>query len=162
MHRWELVFHNAAAGALGLSGVAYGVMKYFLAAADPDSRIGIPWEQPALKAHILAAPLFVFGLGLVISSHALKRFREGDSRGRMTGAALLWLAAPLIVSGYAVQVLTGDAARKWTGWLHAVLGAVFLLGYAAHLLKRRWAAGRESARTATRTRLVGILRPPVR
>jgi hypothetical protein len=34
-------------------------------------------------------------------------------------------------------VLTGDAARQWTGWAHAALGVVYVLAYAEHLLKRR-------------------------
>ncbi len=56
--------------------------------------------------------------------------------GRTSGSGLLGLAAPLILTGALIQVLTGDAARQWTGWIHAALGVVYVLAYAAHLLKK--------------------------
>ena len=133
----EKLLHHFAVAAVSLSGMAYGVMKYFLTGADPDSRMGHPWQQPALKVHVISAPLLVFALGLVFSSHALKRFRGGEPEGRLSGGGLLGLVAPLVFSGYLVQVLTGEASRRWTGWLHAALGVVYLLGTVAHLLKKR-------------------------
>lgn len=137
MKRWAALLHHLACLAVGLSGVAYGVMKYFLAGSDPDSRIGHPWQQPMLKVHVLTAPFLIFALGLVFSGHALKRLKEGEDPGRASGAGLLVLAAPLVLTGPLVQVLTGDAARRWTGWIHAALGAVYVLSYVAHLLKKR-------------------------
>jgi len=139
--RWELFLQNASVAAVGLSGLAYGVLKYFMAGADPDSRVGNPWTQPALKAHVLAAPFLVFALGLVFSAHGLKRFRAGEPDGRVTGIGLLWIVAPVILSGYLVQVLTGEAARTWTGWIHTAIGVLYLAGYVAHLLKKRPSAG---------------------
>ena len=139
-----MLFQNASAIAVGLSGVVYGVLKYFMAGADPDSRIGNPWTQPALKAHVLTAPFLVFALGLVFSSHALKRFRAGETDGRSSGIGLLGMAAPVVLSGYVVQVLTGDAARSWTGWFHTAIGVLYLSGYVAHLLKRRSSESRDA------------------
>jgi hypothetical protein len=134
--RWAVVLNHAACLLVGLSGIAYGVMKYFLAGADPDSRAGHPWQQPMLKTHVLAAPLLVFVLGLVFSGHALSRLRSGEDPGRSSGSGLLALAAPLVLSGPLLQVLTGDAARQFTGWIHAALGVVYVLAYSAHLLKK--------------------------
>lgn len=136
MKRWVASLHHASILAVGLSGLAYGVMKYFLHGSDPDSRVGHFWQQPTLKIHVLTAPLLVFALGLLFSAHALARLKAGESPGRMSGAGLLGLAAPLILTGSLVQVLTGNAARQWTGWIHAGLGAVYLLGTLAHLLKK--------------------------
>ncbi len=137
MRRWALLFNHLAIAAVALSGVAYGVMKYFMAGSDPDSRAGHPWQQPMLKVHVLAAPLLVFALGLVFSGHALARLRSGEDPGRASGAGLLALAAPLVLTGPLIQLLTGDAARRGTGWIHAGLGVVYTLAYVAHLLKRR-------------------------
>jgi hypothetical protein len=134
--RWVASLHHASVVTVGLSGLAYGVMKYFLHGFDPDSRVGHPWQQPALKIHVLTAPFLVFALGLLSSAHALARLKAGESPGRMSGAGLLGLAAPLILTGSLVQVLTGDAARQWTGWIHAGLGAAYLLVTLAHLLKK--------------------------
>ena len=136
MKRWAVVLNHLACALVGLSGIAYGVMKYFMAGVDLDSRAGHPWQQPMLKLHVLSAPFLVFALGLVLSGHALKRLREGEDPGRASGAGLLMFAAPLVLTGPLVQVLTGDAARQWTGWIHAALGVVYVLAYAAHLLKK--------------------------
>jgi hypothetical protein len=137
MKRWTVVLNHLACLFVGLSGVAYGVTKYFLAGADPDSRVGHPWQQPILKVHVLTAPFLIFVLGLVFSGHALQRLKGGEDPGRASGAGLLGLAAPRVLTGPLIQVLTGDAARQWTGWAHAALGVVYVLAYAAHLLKKR-------------------------
>lgn len=137
MNRWAALLNHLACALVGLSGIAYGVMKYFLAASDPDSRVGHPWQQPMLKVHVLTAPLLVFALGLVFSSHALVRLKGGEDPGRASGAGLLGLAAPVVFSGPLIQVLTGDKARHWTGWIHAALGAIYVLAYVAHFLKKR-------------------------
>ena len=69
--------------------------------------------------------------------HALKKLQGGEDPGRASGSGLLGLAAPLVLTGPLIQVLTGDAARQWTGWIHAALGVVYVLAYVAHLLKKR-------------------------
>jgi hypothetical protein len=135
--RWVVLLTHVSVALLGLSGIAYGLMKYFLPALDPDSRVSHPWQQPALKIHILAAPFLIFALGLLLCAHAFQRLRSGEEFGRRSGIGLIGLAAPLILSGSLIQTLTGDAARRWTGWLHAALGVLYVVGYVAHMLKRR-------------------------
>lgn len=137
MKRWAALLNHLSCLFVGLSGIAYGVLKYFMAGSDPDSRVGHPWQQPMLKIHVLSAPFLVFALGLVFSGHALKRLQGGEDPGRASGAGLLGLAAPLVLTGPLIQILTGDAARRWAGWIHGALGVVYVLAYAAHLLKKR-------------------------
>lgn len=137
MKRWAAVLNHLSLAAVALSGLVYGVMKYFLAGSDPDSRAGHPWQQPMLKLHVLSAPFLVFALGLVFGGHALQRLKSGEDPGRASGFGLLAFAGPLVLTGPLIQVLTGDAARQWAGWAHAALGAVYALAYAGHLLKRR-------------------------
>ncbi|MEO8587530.1 MAG: hypothetical protein ABI584_15295 [Acidobacteriota bacterium] len=144
MKRWAVVLNHLACLLVGLSGVAYGVMKYLMAGSDPDSRAGHPWQQPMLKLHVLAAPFLVFALGLVFSGHALTRLQAGEETGRASGTGLLSFAAPLVLTGPLIQVFTGDSARHWTGWIHAALGAVYVLAYAGHLLKKAPADGEAS------------------
>jgi len=141
MNRWELFLLHASGLAIAISGVVYGVMKYAMTGSDPDSPLGHPWQPGVLKAHVLAAPFLVFALGLVARGHALPKWRSGETAGRRSGISLLGLMAPLVLSGYAVQVFTGDSLRKGTGWGHTALGAVWIVAYAAHLLKKR-SAGR--------------------
>jgi hypothetical protein len=135
--RWTVLLNHFACAVVGLSGVLYGVMKYFMTGSDPDSRAGPAWQQPMLKLHVLTAPLLVFALGLVFSGHALVRLKAGENPGRTSGSGLLWLAAPLVLTGPLIQVLTGEVARHLSGRSHAVLGTIYILAYAAHLLKKQ-------------------------
>lgn len=137
MKRWELFLLHASALAITISGLVYGIMKYVMTGSDPDSPLGHPWQPGALKAHVLAAPFLVFALGLIARGHALPKWRSGETSGKTSGLCLLGLVAPLVLSGYAVQVLTGEALRKGTGWGHTAIGAVFAAAYVLHLLKRR-------------------------
>jgi len=132
MKRWESWTNHLAIAAVSLSGLAYGVMKYLMTNPDPESRLGHPWQPWALRVHVLAAPIAVFGLGLIFRRHALARFLGGDWEGRRSGRILTTFAIPLALSGYVVQTLTGEAARRWTGWLHAAIGVFFVAAYALH------------------------------
>ena len=132
MRRWEAWWNHAALAAVSLTGLIYGVLKYFVPASDPDSRVGHPWLPAVMKAHILVAPFAVFGVGLLLRRHVLARIRSGELNGRRTGTAMMWLFLPLVLTGYLVQVLVEGAAVRAAGWSHAALGAVFLLGYAVH------------------------------
>ena len=133
MTRWEAWTIRAGFGLAALSGILYGVMKYFLANPDPDSRMGHPWQPAVLAAHVLAAPVAVFAMGLLMRGHALARIRRGEREGRATGLLLFGIGLPMVFSGYLVQVFTAEAARKWSGWLHAAIGVVFALAFALHM-----------------------------
>ena len=136
MKRWELFLLHASVLAIAVSGVVYGFMKYVMTGSDPDSPLGHPWQPGVLKAHVLAAPFLVFALGLIARGHALPKWKSGETTGKKSGIFLLGLVAPLVLSGYAVQVFTGYSLRKGTGWGHTAAGVLYLLTYAGHLLKR--------------------------
>ena len=91
-------------------------------------------------AGLFVAPFAVFGMGLILRRHALAKRRQGEPSGRRTGTLMLWLFLPLALTGYLIQVFVETGSVRATGWLHAGLGLLFLLGYALHP-KRRAAAG---------------------
>lgn len=132
MKRWEARLNHAAWALVAVTGLVYGALKYFGPASDPDSRIGSPWQPAFLAGHVLLAPLAVFALGLIFRRHALVRWRSGQREGRPSGRVLFLAVIPLGLSGYLIQVLTGAGVRRWTGWVHAALGAVFALAYLVH------------------------------
>jgi hypothetical protein len=134
--RWEAWWNHAALAAVSLTGLAYGAFKYFVPSADPDSRVGSPWQPWLLKAHVLVAPFAILGIGLLLRRHALARLRRGEQSGRRTGVAMLWIFAPLTLTGYLIQVFVAPAAVRSTGWIHAGLGILFVLGYAFHPKRR--------------------------
>lgn len=132
MKRWEAWTNHVGWSIVAASGLLYGVLKYFAAASDPDSRMATPWQPSVLAVHLLAAPIAVFGVGLLFRRHALARWICGERQGRRTGSLMIWLAFPLGLSGYVVSVLTGESPRRWTGWIHAAIGLLFAAGYALH------------------------------
>jgi uncharacterized membrane protein YidH (DUF202 family) len=133
MSRWEAWVIRAGFGLAAVSGIALGVMKYFLSNPDPDSRVGHPMQPAVLAAHVLAAPVAVFAIGLLWRGHALARIRRREKEGRATGLLLFGIGLPMVFSGYLVQVFTSETARKASGWFHAVVGVVFALAFALHL-----------------------------
>ena len=136
MKRWEAWWNHAALAAVSLTGIVYGVFKYWVPNPDPDSRAGHPLQPVFLKAHLLFAPFALIGVGLLLHRHALSRMRRGEREGRKTGGLILWLIVPVALSGVLIQVLVEPLAVRWTGWTHAALGALFVLGYALHPKRR--------------------------
>lgn len=132
MKRWEAWINHAGLAAISVSGVAYGIFKYFVPGSDPDSRIGHPWQTVLLKAHILAAPLAVFAIGLLFRRHALARILMKETTGRRSGAIMFWIVLPLTLTGYLIPVFVDRTAVRAAGWSHALLGLVFVLGFAFH------------------------------
>ena len=145
MKRWEAWINHWGWAATAATGIAYGVLKYFVRSADPNSRVPHPLAPPLLAAHVLVAPVAVFALGLIFRRHAVAKLASDRPERRATGSVLIYLAIPLSVTGYVVQVLTGDAARTWTGWSHAGLGLVYALGYLMHPLVFRGDAEEETS-----------------
>jgi len=144
MKRFDAWFNHAGWALVSATGIFYGVLKYFAHNPDPESRLGHPWQPGVLAAHLLVAPAAVFALGLVLRRHALARWRRGDREGRRTGGIVLFWGFALILSGYLLPVLTGDAARRWTGWIHAGIGLIVAGAYALHP-KRSQAGGDDTA-----------------
>jgi hypothetical protein len=130
---WEVLIIRWGFGLAAASGVVFGVMKYLLTGSDPDSRLGHPWQPAILAAHVLAAPVAVFAMGLLLRGHALPQLKRREREGRRTGLALTAVGMPLVFSGYLVQVFTGESLRKGTGWIHAALGTLFALAFLMHL-----------------------------
>lgn len=141
MKRWEAWWNHAALAAVSLTGLVYGIFKYFIANPDPDSRIGHPMQPWLMKAHVLVAPFAVFGVGLILRRHALAKRRQAEPSGRRTGTLMLWFFLPLALTGYLIQVFVETGTVRATGWLHAGLGLLFLLGYAVHPKRRAASPG---------------------
>lgn len=136
MKRWEAWWNHAALVAVSLTGLVYGVFKYWIPSPDPDSRAGHPLQPVFMKAHLLVAPFALIGVGLLLRRHALARMRQGEHEGRRTGALMFWILLPLALTGYLVQVFVEPGFVRGSGWAHAALGLVFVFGYALHPKRR--------------------------
>jgi hypothetical protein len=136
MKRWEAWWNQSALIAVSLTGLFYGIFKYFVPGSDPYSRVGNPLQPWILKAHILVAPFALMGVGLILRRHALARILSGETSGRKSGIAMLWLLLPLGMTGYLIQAFTAPGFARGTGYTHAALGLIFGLGYLLHPKRR--------------------------
>jgi len=148
MGAWERACLSWSVALVTITGAAYWVMKDLMPRTDPFSVLGHPWQPHALGAHVLIAPLLVFGLGLIARDHILEGVRNGGRGGNgRSGLITLLLAAPMVASGYLLQVVTSPGARRWMTLIHLATGAVFAAVFAAHLVtaRRRRAPARTRA-----------------
>lgn len=138
--RWSVWLTTA--GTL-ITGVVYWWMKDVMTTTDPWSVINHSLQPWVLKAHILIAPLLVFSVGLITSRHIWRHYRMGVGKGRKSGVLAALSFIVLVVSGYVLQVVTGETLVRVLGWVHLGLGIIYSVGVAAH-----WPATRSrSART---------------
>jgi hypothetical protein len=144
-------------GGTALTGFTVWVMKDLLPRRDPFSVLGHPWQPHVLAAHLLVAPVVVFALGLIAREHIVQGYRysvNGD--GRRSGILTVLWALPMILSGYLLQISTGDATRRFLSVGHLVTGALFTALFVGHLvraLRRRAAAAKPGQAPAPAARL---------
>ena len=140
------------------TGLVYLWMKYLLAPSEPWAVIHHPLQPLVLKLHIVTAPLLVFAVGMIATRHVWKHYRSRLSRGRRSGIGTMLVLAPMVASGYLIQVLTGE------GWVRAMaVGHIATgLGYAAALVLHQVAVRRRAARSATDSSNLPSLSAPVR
>ena len=130
---------------VGGSGVLLLQTKYLMTSDDPYAVVNHPLQPWALAAHVATAPLLVFGLGMIATSHILVRLRRAASPGRRSGLLTSLVVFPMILSGGAIQVFTEPAYVKAAVVVHVASSALFLVGLAGHLAAT-WRRAREAAR----------------
>ena len=144
MSRFENILLQATTWLSTLTGFIFLVMKYGMSSDDPYSVLGHPWQPHFLAAHVLIGPAFVFALGLISREHVVGLFfNDLVPRGRRSGASTIMLAAPMILSGYLLQVITHPFMRRLLVVLHVAAGILFIAVFALHLAgaaRRRRAA----------------------
>ena len=144
MSRFEAWLLHLANLLVGGTGVAYALFRYFVKPDDPFANAH-PWQAPAQHAHVLVAPLLVFGLGLIFRSHAWAGVKLDVRARRRSGTALLAGAAPMIASGYLLQVAVEPSWRTAWIWVHLATGALWLGATIAHQVSARRPPGTGSA-----------------
>ena len=138
LERWSL---RIGFGLGALTGLVYGVLRYFGSVKGEFGPEQNPWQPFWQHSHVLAAPVLLFALGVAVRGHVQGMLNRGVRRGRRIGLILLVISVPLVLGGYAVQVVTAAGARNALGWSHAALGALFVALYAFHWAKPRSSSG---------------------
>jgi hypothetical protein len=154
--RFEAWLFHVSNGLVVGSGLAYAWAAYLAESDDPLGAANHPL-QPALQhAHILLAPLAIFAGGVIWKDHVWARVRSGTRPRRWSGLSLAITLAPMIASGYLIQVATQDAWRRAFVAVHLTTSALWIAGYAVHagsaLLRRQTSEARSGpARTLEST-----------
>ncbi|MBS1767796.1 MAG: hypothetical protein JST05_10410 [Acidobacteria bacterium] len=134
MIAWERRALHATAAAAALTGGIYGWFRYFGHTLGDFGPEPSRWQGVWQHAHVLAAPLLLFMLGVIMRSHLLVKLRAGGQEGRRTGLILGLLIAPMVLSGYGIQVVVDARWHLALAWIHGVTSLAFVAGYAFHLI----------------------------
>jgi len=133
----------------GATGLVYMWMKHFMEAPDAWAVINHPWEPWFLKAHILAAPVMLFSVGLVAGYHILRHFHPGLPTGRRSGILVGLVLLPMVASGYLIQAVTHTGVLNVLAWTHFWAGVVYLCALVVHSQAMRMKKIESGARSRT-------------
>ncbi len=155
---------HATTALVGLTGLVYAYMRYLAEPEDPFALVNHPREPLLRDLHIVFAPLLVFACGWVWQEHVWKRVRSRFRARRASGLTLFVSAAPMILSGYFLQVSAEPLWRDLWIVVHLLTSAVWLGGYLLHQLAPRRAslltADRAAGGSAGRPVPAGTTPPP--
>jgi hypothetical protein len=135
----ERALVHASFALVALSGLAHAGLEH-LWPADPDAFTVLhhPWQGPLLHAHVLAAPAFVLGVGMLLRGHVLRRLRQRAwRRSRRSGVAVLTILGPTAASGYLLQTATGETTRDVLVAVHLATGLLAIAAHAGHVVAAR-------------------------
>src|SRR5581483_7146221 len=100
-----------------------------------------PWQPFMLAAHVVVAPLLLFGFGWILNDHIVAKFLNPAAPKRKSGTWSMAAITPMVLSGYLLQVSTADATRHAMAIAHWISSGVFVLAYVVHIiLTPRWPA----------------------
>lgn len=122
---------------VGGTGLVYAWMVFFATPTDPYAVVNSPWQPLVQHLHVLTAPVLVFGAGTVWKRHAWLKFRRHDPTRRRSGISLLLTLAPMIASGYLLQIAVDETWRQVWVVVHVTASALWIVGYVGHQVTKR-------------------------
>lgn len=133
---------NVTVALLTVSGAAFAWMKYFMTTDDPFAVANHPWQPYMLDVHVVAAPAALFVIGAIWAVHVKPKHDAGTRSRRKSGLAALWMIVPMALSGYLMQVLTGERIVEAMRIAHWISSSLFVAGLIVHQLLRANGNGR--------------------
>jgi hypothetical protein len=130
--RWLLWGSSAAVAA---SGLGFAWTKYLLKTDDPFAVVNHPWQPFFLKMHVLTAPFLVFAVGFVFSRHVVRQWQAPQTGGRRSGLGIVTVLAPMILSGYLIQTVTGEGLLGFLVAVHLATGIVYVVMVPFHRVR---------------------------
>ncbi len=139
----ERRMHHPANLLVGTTGLVYLYMAWMLSPSDDWAVVNHPWQPTLQHLHVLLAPLLVFAIGVLFRTHIAKRLTLRHLAAN-TGGLMILLFAPMVVSGYALQVSSDQAWRGGWAWVHVVSSVIWVTAYLGHMWGRRARAAANS------------------
>jgi hypothetical protein len=115
-----------------VSGLVFFVLKHFYVAEDPFAIEGHPLQTPSLKLHILAGPLLVFISGVLYTTHVRPYLFGGRRSNRRSGLLMLVTFVVMVLSGYALQIVSSPLGHQIALVSHLSSSGLFLGGFLSH------------------------------
>lgn len=145
MRPWQYLLMRLSFVLAAGTGLLYAWMRFLVKPSSEFSVVNHPLQPLTQHAHIWVSPLLVLALGVFLQPHALAGVRGGLKEGRRTGWALLAGAAPMIISGYALQTSVDDGWRDFWSWTHTAVSIAWTAAFAGHFIIHRVLARRRTA-----------------
>jgi hypothetical protein len=139
MTRAQVLTMQIAVALTAITGIVFAWMKYAMKSSDPFAVVNHPLQPWMLSAHVVVSPLAVFAIGWIFGNHIAPAFANG-SRKRPSGVSSMWMIAPMIASGYLMQVSTADSLRQAMAVAHWISSGAFVIAYGVHVFYRRSAS----------------------
>jgi hypothetical protein len=137
MTRAQVILLQVSVVLLTITGALFAWMKYFMKSDDPFAVVNHPMQPWLLSAHVVVAPLALFAIGWIFGPHIGPGLTNRYAPKRKSGVWSFIGIAPMVFSGYLLQVSTGDAMRKAMAVTHWIASAFFLIAYAVHLATKK-------------------------
>ena len=134
MSRAQTVTLYLSVALTSVTGILFAVMKYAMTTDDPFAVVNHPLQPWVLAAHVVVAPLAVFAFGWMFSNHVAPGVANRAARSRRSGLSLVASIAPMIASGYLLQVTTSDVVRKAFAVTHWISSALFVIAFGMHAI----------------------------
>lgn len=134
MSRGQKVFLHLANIAVCGTGLVYAWMRFLAEPADEWAVVNHPWQPVTQHLHVLAAPLLIFAVGLIWSSHILGKLNNGRVN-RVAGIGLMALFVPMAASGYLLQVAVNPGWREAWVWVHVVSSLLWVAAFVLHQVR---------------------------
>lgn len=136
MSKAQLIYVNLSIALTAITGIVFAVMKYFMKTDDPFAAANHALQPHMLAAHVVLSPLAVFAFGWVWANHIWPKLVYGNGQRRASGVWSMVFIVPMTLSGYLMQVTTGEAMLKAMTVAHWISSGLFVVIYVAHLITR--------------------------
>ena len=132
IERWNRRSTYASVLLLLLSGAVWLIARHFLRPASQFGESVHPLEPLAMKVHGAGTMAMLFFLGSLMNSHIRRAVKA--RRNLASGWAMIMTMAVLVMTGFGLYYLAGEASRPIWSTIHWTIGLVLAGLIVAHVL----------------------------